>query len=126
MLRRPAREERQNERLFGPNWAVPRPLGENPHERLENEFSANTSVVRIVRCFRPVAAIHVVCFGSNQSGAIRGHADKFGAARGHQPQGGARESAAASSLSSWNAEGRRSAQSPERGCLRGVLDSRRG
>src|SRR5260370_13408290 len=100
--------------------------GKNLYEQLENKSFAKPPFLQIAPRSGSLVALHLACHDPNQSSAFFCRGDKFRTAYRARTAGRAAESASTSSLSPWNAEGRRSAQSSKRRCLRGILDSRRG
>src|SRR5216684_1782410 len=102
---------------------VPRSTGENQYEKLENNSFAKALPPEIVRSASFLIDLRNGCFGPRQGSANCGGAKKSRTADRASTSSGAAESAAASALSSGHAQGRRSAQSFERGGLRGIVDT---
>src|SRR6267378_7603369 len=99
--------------------------GKNLYEQLENKSFAKPPFLQIAPRSGSFVALRLACFDPNQSSAFFGRGDKFRTAHRARTPSRAAESASASSLPARHAEGRRSSQSSERRCLRGILDSRR-
>src|SRR5260370_17187025 len=100
----------------------PRGAGEKPYEKIESEFVAKSPFVQIVLCSSSFVEPGLARCGAKQGSACRGRAEHFRTARRASTPSRSAESAAASSLPAWHAEGRGPAHSLKRRAFSAVLN----
>src|SRR5712664_3197104 len=100
--------------------------GEHFYEKLETPSFTEPSALQFVARSNAHLADRFVWIGAREGFCRSGGAEKSRTTDRAQSPSSSAKSAPASALSSGNAKGRRSAQSPERRGLCGVLDSRGG